>query len=82
MVGAAVALAVLALVCPAPGVDAETACARGTTIFGLQAGGGAAGNVEGQRAVSDISFLNVSLEATAEGLKLAMRYHLIQVRAS
>jgi Lipid A 3-O-deacylase (PagL) len=111
VVAAAVALAVLAVVCPAPAFDPEAAFARGTTIFGLQVGGGAANNVEGQRTVSDISFVNVSprvsylffspfgsglirsafepgvegwfqyylspKEATAEGLKLAMRYHLI-----
>ena len=109
---AAVALAVLALARPAPAFDAETTFARGTTIFGLQVGGGAANNVEGHRSVSDISFLTLtprvshlffspfgsgvlrsavepgiegwfqyylspSRGATAEGLKLAMRYHLI-----
>jgi opacity protein-like surface antigen len=108
---AAVALAVLAVVCPAPAFDAEAAFARGTMIFGLQVGGGAANNIEDHRTLSDISFVNVSprvsylllspfgsgllrsevepgvegwfqyylspKEATAEGLKLAMRYHLI-----
>jgi lipid A 3-O-deacylase len=109
---AAVALAVLAVVCPAPAFDAEAAFARGTMIFGLQVGGGAANNIEDHRTLSDISFVNVSprvsylllspfgsgllrsavepgvegwfqyylspKEATAEGLKLAMRYHLIR----
>lgn len=108
---AAVALAVLALARPAPAFDPETTFARGTTIFGLQVGGGAANNVEGHRSVSDISFLIATSrvshlffspfgsgllrsavepgiegwfqyyvspkEATAEGIKLAMRYHLI-----
>jgi len=108
---AAVTLAVLAVVCPAPAFDPEAAFARGTMIFGLQVGGGAANNIEDHRTISDISFVNVSprvsylffspfgsgllrsavepgvegwflyylspKEATAEGLKLAMRYHLI-----
>ena len=108
---AAVALAVLAVVCPGPAFDAEAAFARGTMIFGLQVGGGAANHIEDHRTLSDISFVNVSprvsylllspfgsgllrsavepgvegwfqyylspKEATAEGLKLAMRYHLI-----
>jgi Lipid A 3-O-deacylase (PagL) len=108
---AAVALAVLAVVCPACAFDPEAAFARGTTIFGVQVGGGAANNIEDHRTISDISFVNVSprvsyllfspfgsgllrsavepgvegwfqyylspKEATAEGLKLAMRYHLI-----
>jgi lipid A 3-O-deacylase len=101
----------LALASPAPAFDAEATFARGTTVFGLQIGGGAANNVEGHRTVSDISFLTATPrvshlffspfgrgllrsvvepgiegwfqyylsphEATAEGLKLAMRYHLI-----
>jgi hypothetical protein len=108
---AAAALAVLALVRPAPAYDAEVAFARGTTIVGLQVGGGAANNVEGHRTVSDISFLTATPrvshlffapfgsgllrsavepgiegwfqyylsphEATAQGAKVAMRYHLI-----
>ena len=108
---AAVTLAVLAVVCPAPAFDPEAAFARGTMIFELQVGGGAANNIEDHRTISDISFVNVSprvsyllfspfgsgflrsafepgvegwfqyylspKEATAEGLKLAMRYHLI-----
>ena len=108
---AAVTLAVLAVVCPAPAFDPEAAFARGTTIFGLQVGGGTANDIEDHRTLSDISFVNVSprvsylwfspfgsgflrsafepgvegwfqyylspKEATAEGLKLAMRYHLI-----
>ena len=108
---AAVTLAVLAVVCPAPAFDSEAAFARGTVILGLQVGGGAANNIEDHRTISDISFVNVTprvsyllfspfgsgllrstvepgvegwfqyylspKEATAEGLKLAMRYHLI-----
>ena len=108
---AAVVLAVLALVCPAAGFDPEATFAKGTTVFGLQAGGGVASNIEGHRTLSEISFLNATPrvsylpfspfgsgllrsalepgvegwlqyylspnEATAEGLKLAMRYHLI-----
>jgi opacity protein-like surface antigen len=107
---AAVTLAVQAVVCPAAAFDPEAAFARGTTIFGLQVGGGAANNDEDHRTLSDISFVNASArvsylffspfgsgflrsavepgvegwfqyylspkEATAEGLKLAMRYHL------
>jgi hypothetical protein len=105
------ALAVLSLVRPAAAFDPDATFARGTTIFGLQIGGGAVNNVEGHRRVSDISFINESprvshlffspfgsgllrsafepgLEgwfqqylsphsATAEGLKLTGRYHLI-----
>ena len=105
------ALAVLSLVRPAAAFDPEATFARGTTIFGLQIGGGGVNNVESHRTVSDISFINESprvshlffspfgsgllrsafepgLEgwfqqylsphsATAEGLKLTGRYHLI-----
>jgi len=105
------ALAVLSLVHPAAAFDPDATFARGTTIFGLQIGGGAANNVEGHRSLSDISFINESprvsylffspfgsgllrsafepgLEgwfqqylsphsATAEGLKVTGRYHLI-----
>jgi hypothetical protein len=108
---AAAALAVLALVRPAPAYDPEVAFAKGTTIVALQVGGGAANNVEGHRTVSDISFLTATPrlshlffaplgsgllrsavepgiegwfqyyfspnEATAQGVKVAMRYHLI-----
>lgn len=108
---AAITLAVLALVRPGLAYDPEATFARGTTIFGLQVGGGAANNVEGHRTVSDISFLTATPrlsylffspfgsgllrsavepgiegwfqyylsphEATAQGIKLAMRYHLI-----
>jgi opacity protein-like surface antigen len=108
---AVTALALLALAQPAPAYDAEATFAKGTTIFGLQIGGGAANNVEDHRTVSDISFvtatprisylffapfgsglLRSALEpglegwfqyylspdtATAEGLKLALRYHFI-----
>jgi hypothetical protein len=104
-------LAVLGLARPGLAYDPETAFARGTTIFGLQVGGGAANNVEGHRTVSDISFITATprvsylffapfgsgllrsaiepgLEgwfqyylspesATAQGLKLAARYHFI-----
>jgi len=106
-----VAAAVLALVRPAPAFDPEAAFAKGTTVFGLQVGGGAANNVEGHRTVNGISFLAATprmshlffspfgsgllrsavepgiegwfqyylspKEATAQGVKLAMRYHLI-----
>jgi len=108
---AAAALAVLVTVGPASAYDPEVAFARGTTVFGLQIGGGAANNIESHRTVTDISFLTATprisylfftpfgsgrlrnavepglegwfqyyispKEATAEGLKLAMRYHLI-----
>jgi lipid A 3-O-deacylase len=50
-------LAVLSLVRPAAAFDPEATFARGTTIFGLQVGGGAANNIEGHRTVSDISFI-------------------------
>jgi len=40
----AVTLAVPALVCPAPAFDPDAALARGTTIFGLQVGGGVVDN--------------------------------------
>jgi opacity protein-like surface antigen len=108
---AAITLAVLALVRPAPAFDPDATFARGTTIFGVQVGGGAANNAEGHRTVSDISFLTATPrvshllfspfgsgllrsavepgiegwfqyylsphEATAQGIKVAMRYHLI-----
>jgi lipid A 3-O-deacylase len=51
------ALAALSVVRPAAAFDPEATFARGTTIFGLQAGGGAASNVEGHRTVSDIAFI-------------------------
>lgn len=107
----AAALATLALVAPAAAFDPEAAFAKGTTIVGLQVGGGAVNNVEDHRFVSDISFMNVSPrlsylpfapfgsgwlrsavepgiqgwfqyylspeKVTAEGLKVALRYHLI-----
>ena len=112
--GWSVALSIVAILAVAPPVtayDPEATFARGTTILGLQVGGGAANNIEGQRTVSDISFVNVTprvsyllfppfgsgwlrgalepgLEgwfqhylspesASAEGLKLALRYHFI-----
>lgn len=108
---AAVVLAVLALVYPVAAFDPEGTFAKGTTVLGLQVGGGVANNIEGHRTLSDISFLNAAPrvsylffspfgsgllrsalepgvegwfqyylspnEATAEGVKLAMRYHLI-----
>jgi len=106
---AVTALAVLSLARPAPAYDAEAAFAQGTTIFGLQVGGGMANNFEGHRTVSDISFITAAPRvsylffspfgagrlrsavepgiegwfqyylspATAEGLKLALRYHFI-----
>jgi len=107
----AAALATLALVAPAAAFDPEATFAKGTTIVGLQVGGGAVNNVEDHRVVSDISFMNVSPrlsylpfapfgsgwlrsavepgiqgwfqyylspeKVTAEGLKVALRYHLI-----
>jgi len=54
---AVAAMAVLSLARPAPAYDPEATFARGTMIFGLQVGGGAANNVEGHRTVSDISFI-------------------------
>ncbi|HUM15500.1 MAG TPA: acyloxyacyl hydrolase [Candidatus Nitrosotalea sp.] len=106
-----VVLTMLALVRPATAFDPEATFAKGTTIFGVQVGGGAANNVENQRTVSDISFVNLTprvshlffapfgsgllrsavepgLEgwfqyylspesSTAQGLKLALRYHFI-----
>src|SRR4029450_13265611 len=51
-------LAVLVLVQPATAYGPEAAFAKGRTIFGLQVGGGVHNNVEGQRTVSDISFIN------------------------
>jgi len=54
---AVAAMAVLSLARPAPAYDPEATFARGTTIFGLQVGGGAANNVEGHRYVSDIAFV-------------------------
>jgi Lipid A 3-O-deacylase (PagL) len=108
---AAVTLAVLALARPASAYDPEVVFAKGTTVFGLQVGGGAASNIEGKRTISDISFLTATPrvshlffspfgsgllrsavepgiegwfqyylsphEATAQGVKVAMRYHLI-----
>lgn len=108
---AAAALAMLAGARLAAAYDPDVTFARGTTIVGLQVGGGAATNVEGHRTLSDISFVNATprvshpffspfgsgllrsavepgLEgwfqyylspdkASAQGLKLAMRYHLI-----
>jgi hypothetical protein len=50
-------LAMLSLVRPAAAFDPEATFARGTTIFGLQVGGGAANNIEDHRTVSDISFI-------------------------
>ena len=51
-------LAVLVLVQPATAYDPEAAFAKGTTLFGLQVGGGVHNNVEEQKTVSDISFIN------------------------
>lgn len=51
------ATAVLSLARPTPAYDPEATFARGTMIFGLQIGGGAANDVEGHRYVSDISFI-------------------------
>ena len=104
-------VAILSLARPAPAYDPATAFAKGTTILGLQMGGGAVNNLEDHRTVSDISFVNATprvsylffspfgsgllrsafepgLEgwfqyylspesATAQGLKVAVRYHFI-----
>ena len=104
-------LAMVSLVRPAAAFDPEATFARGTTIFGLQVGGGAANDIEGHHYVSDISFITETprlsylffspfgsgllrsafepgLEgwfqqylsphsATAQGLKVTGRYHLI-----
>lgn len=107
------AVAVLSLARPVPAYDPEETFARGTKVFGLQVGGGAANNVEGHRTVSDISFVTETprvsylffapfgsgffrsafepgLEgwfqqyvspsgATANGLKITGRYHLLSL---
>jgi opacity protein-like surface antigen len=104
-------LAMVSLVRPAAAFDPEATFARGTTIFGLQVGGGAANDIEGHHYASDISFITETprlsylffspfgsgllrsafepgLEgwfqqylsphsATAQGLKVTGRYHLI-----
>ena len=104
-------LAMVSLVRPAAAFDPEAPFARGTTIFGLQVGGGAANDIEGHHYASDISFITETprlsylffspfgsgllrsafepgLEgwfqqylsphsATAQGLKVTGRYHLI-----
>jgi hypothetical protein len=48
----------LSLVPPAAAYDAEAAFAKGTTILGLQVGGGVHNNLEEYVTVSDISFVN------------------------
>ena len=54
------ALALLGLVPAVPAAsDVETEFAPGTTIVGVQVGGGAQNNVEGERTISDLSFLSV-----------------------
>ena len=58
------ALAMLSLVRPAAAFDPDATFARGTTIFGLQIGGGAASDVERHRYVSDISFINETLRVS------------------
>src|SRR4026209_2188095 len=55
---AVVVLAVLAVGRPAGASDPEPAFAKGTTIFGLQVGGGVHNNIEEHGTVSDISFVN------------------------
>src|ERR1700730_8548846 len=109
--GGVATLAMMSLVRPAAAFDPEATFARGTTIFGLQVGGGAANNIEDPRHASDISFITEpprlsylffdpfgsgllrsvfepGLEgwfqqylsphaATAEGLKVTGRYHLV-----
>jgi len=110
---AVAAVALMSLARPAPGYDPEETFAKGTKIFGLQVGGGAANNVEGHREVGDISFITETprfsylffapfgsgflrsafepgLEgwfqqyvspsgATANGLKITARYHLLSL---
>ena len=110
---AVAAVALMSLARPAPGYDPEETFAKGTKIFGLQVGGGAANNVEGHREASDISFITETprfsylffapfgsgflrsafepgLEgwfqqyvspsgATANGLKITARYHLLSL---
>jgi len=110
---AVAAVALMSLARPAPGYDPEETFAKGTKLFGLQVGGGAANNVEGHREVSDISFITETprfsylffapfgsgflrsafepgLEgwfqqyvspsgATANGLKITARYHLLSL---
>lgn len=113
----AVAGVLLLLLTAAPvateAVDLEAEFAKGTTIFGIQVGGGVQNNIENHPTISDISFVNFTprlsylpfepfgsgwyrsaLEpgfegwfqyylsprhATAQGLKLALRYHLIGI---
>ena len=58
-------LAMVSLVRPAAAFDPEATFARGTTIFGLQVGGGAANNIEDHRTVSDISFITDALAINA-----------------
>ena len=53
-------LVTLAVAPPVRAYDPEATFARGTTVFGVQVGGGAANNIEGHRWVSDISFVNVT----------------------
>jgi len=111
MLGAALLLAVMAA--PARGVDTEAEFAKGTTILGLQVGGGVQFNPFNDQSITGISFLTATprlsylpfapfgsgwlrsaiepgLEAwfqyfleprpsSAEGLKLALRYHFIGV---
>jgi lipid A 3-O-deacylase PagL len=98
---------------PAVAFDADAEFAKGTTVLGLQVGGGAQNNIAGDPSITGISFLTFSprlsylpfepfgsgwlrsaiepgLEGwfqyyleprgpTAEGLKVALRYHFIGV---
>jgi len=104
-------MALVSLARPAVAFDPDAAFARGTTIFGLQFGGGAVNNVEDHHTMSGISFITETPRvsylffapfgsgllrsafepgiegwfqqylsphsATAEGVKLAGRYHFI-----
>jgi len=56
---AAAAVMVLGLAGQAWAFDAEDTFAKGTTIVGLQVGGGVVNNVEDHRFVSDISYVNL-----------------------
>jgi len=70
---AAITLAVLALARPAPAFDPEATFARGTTIFGSGLLRSAVEpGIEGW-----FQYYLSPHEATAQGIKVAMRYHLI-----
>ncbi len=108
-------LLVVVLAAPAAAFDTEAEFAKGTTILGLQIGGGVQNNIARDSAITGISFVSFTprlsylpcepfgsgwlrsaiepgLEGwfqyyleprvfTAEGLKVALRYHFISVGA-